>query len=200
MGVMRAITVAIVTLVTWGPALATTNTSGHPHRKQYVHETFGKKAYVGTAGRAAFGQALNRPREWGRGPGGFGKRLASGFATHVVKNSIEYGVAGIRHEDLHYHRSAQRGFGPRLRHALVSTVVTRKTTTGRRTVASGKISSAMGSGLVSRMWQPARLHTVSSGLATGGITLGAEAGMNVAREFWPHKRHSARRPVATRHS
>ena len=184
---MRIVTLTLVTVITFGTALATVTSRPHPYRKQYVKETFGKKAYVGTAGRAAMGQALNHPHEWGRGPSGFGKRLASGFATHVVKNSIQYGVAGIRHEDLQYHRSDKRGFGPRLKHALVSTVVTRKTTTGRRTVASGKISGAMGSGLISRAWQPARFHTLSSGLATGGITLGAEAGANVAREFWPRK-------------
>jgi len=187
---MRA-NIAIVTLVTAGLAAAEAPPQAHPYRKQYMHETFGKKAYIGTAGRAAFGQALNRPHEWGRGPSGFGKRLASGFATHVVKNSIQYGVASIRHEDLEYHRSTKRGFGPRLQHALVSTVVTHKTTTGQRTVAAGRISGAMGSGLISRAWQPARLRTVSSGLSTGGIMLGAEAGMNVAREFWPRKRHVA---------
>ena len=188
---MRIVAVALVTVITFGTVIAAVNPEAHPYRKQYVKETFGKKAYVGTAGRAAMGQAVNHPHEWGRGPAGFGKRLASGFATHVVKNSIEYGVAGIRHEDLQYHRSDKRGFGPRLKHALVSTVVTHKTTTGRRTVASGKIAGAMGSGLISRVWQPARLHTVSSGLATGGITLGAEAGMNVAREFWPRKHPSS---------
>ena len=49
----------------------------------------------------------------------------------------------------------------------------------------------MGTGLISRAWQPAALHTVSSGVASGGDhALGVDAGTNVAREFWPH--HPAR--------
>ena len=193
---MRMIAITLVTVVTLSTAFATVTPKRHPYRKEYVKQTFGKRAYVGTAIGAATGQALNHPHQWGRGPAGFGKRVASGFATHVVKNSIQYTVAGVRHEDLQYHRSDKRGFGPRLKHALVSTVITRKTTTGRRTVAAGRISGAMGSGLISRAWQPAALHTASSGLATGGIMLGAEAGTNVAREFWPRRHHRS----AARHN
>ena len=46
---------------------------------------------------------------------------------------------------------------------------------------------------VSRLWQPARLHTVSSGLSSSGISLGADAASNVVREFWPEIRHPRRR-------
>ena len=159
----------------------------HPYRKQYVKETFGKGALAGVGVRAGINQARNSPRQWGSGPGGLGKRLASGMATHVVNNTIKFGVAAARHEDLHYCRSQDKRFGPRLRHALVSTVVTRKTTSGRKTVAAGRISGAMGSGLISRAWQPVAMRTVGGGLASGGVTLGASAGANVAREFWPRK-------------
>ena len=34
------------------------------------------------------------------------------LGTHAVKNTIQYGVAGLRHEDLRYHRSGKHGFGP----------------------------------------------------------------------------------------
>jgi hypothetical protein len=99
------------------------------------------------------------------------------MAGHVVHNSIKFGVGAARHEDLHYRRSNQKRFGPRMRHALVSTVVTRKTTNGKKTVAAGNISGAMGSGML-----------IGSGVASGGVTLGASAGANVAREFWPRKK------------
>jgi hypothetical protein len=137
---------------------------------------------------AALAQVLNRPKQWGRGAPAFGKRLASGMATHVVKNTIQYGVAAARHEELRYQRSEDPRFGPRLKHALVSTVVTRKTTTGQKTVAAGRISGAVGSGLISRAWQPAAARTLAAGFSSAGIALGADAGMNVAREFWPRKK------------
>jgi hypothetical protein len=102
-------------------------------------------------------------------------------------------VATVRHEDLKYYPSGKQGFGPRMKHALLSTVVARKTTDGRPTMATGRVSGAVAGGFVSRLWQPARLRTVSSGLATSGIALGADAGANAVREFWPEIRHPRRR-------
>jgi hypothetical protein len=165
-------------------------TNQHPYRQEYKKRTFGRKAVVSAGARAAVGEVTGTPKGWGRGPGGFGKRFASGFATHVVKNTIEYPIAAARHEDLRYHRSTKKGFGPRMEHALVSTVITQKTTTGNKTVAAGRISGAIGSGLISRAWQPAAARTVGAGLASGGITLGAEAAGNVAQEFWPRRKRA----------
>ena len=181
-------TVVILAGVVAGILNAAEKIEDHPYRHQYVQQTYGKRAMASVGAHAALGEALNRPKEWGRGAAGMGKRLASGMATHVVKNTIQFGVAAARHEDLNYHRSTDTRFGPRLRHALVSTVVTRKTTTGEKTVAAGRISGALGAGLISRAWQPAAARTVAGGLTTGGIVLAADAGTNVAREFWPkHK-------------
>lgn len=92
-------------LLTAGPVEAAT----HPYRKEYVKKTYGKKALIPVVAGAALK----------RGKGSFGSHLLTGFEGHVVKNTVEYGVAGIRHEDLHYYRSTDTHFGPRLRHALV---------------------------------------------------------------------------------
>jgi hypothetical protein len=164
----------------------------HPYRQAYKKQTFGPKAVVMTGVRATFGEITGAPKGWGRGVDGFGKRVASGFATHVVKNTIEYPIAAARHEDLRYHRSTDTRFGPRLEHALVSTVITTKTTTGKRTVATGEISGAVGSGLISRLWQPAAARGLGAGFGSAGITLGAQAGVNVVQEFWPrHNKKTA---------
>ncbi len=161
----------------------------HPYRSQYVKHTFSKQAAIHTGASAGVQHLRNSPHEWGQGIGGFGKRVASGFGQHVIKNSIQYPVAAIRHEELGYRPSGKKGFGPRLGYALSSTVVTHKTTNGKKTVAAGRISGAVGSGFISRAWQPARLHTVSSGAASAGVMLGVDAGNNVVREFWPEIRH-----------
>jgi hypothetical protein len=161
-------------------------------RSRYVKHTFGKTALARASAGAAVQQLRNSPREWGSGAAGFGKRVGSALGGHIIKGTIEFAVAGVRHEELGYRPSGQRRFKSRLKYALLSTVVTHKTTTGRRTVAAGRISGALGSGLASRLWQPARLRTVSSGVASGGIMLGADAGTNVVREFWPEIRHPHR--------
>jgi hypothetical protein len=182
----KLITIALLLAAAVQPA----QNGRHPYRSRYVKDTFGKRAAVRTGASAGVQQLRNSPRQWGGGAKGFGKRVGSGFAQHVVKNSIQYPIAAIRHEELGYRPSGKKGFGPRLGYALSSTVITHKTTTGKKTVASGRIAGAMGSGLISRAWQPAALHTVSSGVASGGVMLGVDAGTNVAREFWP--RHPAR--------
>jgi hypothetical protein len=163
--------VAIALLTMAGNGYAVVKRPLHPYRTEYKKNTFGKRAIP----RVVAGAALNR------GKGSFGQHLATGFEGHIVKNTVQYGVAGIRHEDLHYHRSAKKGFGPRIRHALVSTVVTRKTTTGRKTAATGKMSGAAATGVI------------AGGAATGGIAIGADAGANVAREFWPKKHKRVRK-------
>jgi hypothetical protein len=158
-----------------------------------VTHTFGPNAVVRAGAGAAIGQATNTPSEWGQGAAGFAKRFASGFGKHVIHNGIRYPVAHFLHEELEYRPSGKQGFGPRLKYALVGTVVTHKTTTGKRTLAVGEISGALGSGLISRLWQPESTHTMASGFASAGTTLGVDTGMNVVREFWPEIRHPHRR-------
>jgi hypothetical protein len=165
------------------------------YSREYTRDTIGPKAIGGAALHAGIGQAMNHPPEWGQGAAGFGRRFASGFAGHAVKTSIEFPIAAIRHEDLHYHRSTEQGFGPRLGHALVSTVITEKTTTGQKTVASGRIAGSIGSGLISRAWQPAMYRTVAGGFATGGISLGTDAAVHVVQEFWPRSGNTKRAPL-----
>lgn len=163
-------------------------TAGPATTRRFVKKTVHPGAAIRVLGGAGFHQLTNSPHEWGRGAGGFGKRVASGFGGLAVRNGIQYSVAYVRHEELGYERSSDPRFSHRLEHALLATVITRKTTTGEKTVAAGKISGAVGSGLVSRLWMPVRLRTVSSGLTTAGISLGVDAGINVTREFWPRHR------------
>jgi hypothetical protein len=188
---MRALILIVMFVVTLG-ASAAPHDRRQPGRRQYVKQTFGPRAGAGVAASAGWAHVRHSPREWGQGGAGFGKRLASAAGTHVVGSTINFGVSRARHEQMGYEPSGKRGFGPRMKHALVSTVVTRKTTTGRHTVAAGRISGAFGSGMISRAWQPASTSGVASGLASGGAMLGASAGTHVVREFWPEIRHPRR--------
>ncbi|HET9320644.1 MAG TPA: hypothetical protein VFO27_12745 [Bryobacteraceae bacterium] len=154
-----------------------------------MKHTLGPKAVLMAGTGAAVNQADDTPHEWGQGAAGFGRRFASGFGKHLVHKAIQYPIARLRHEEFGYNPSGKQGFGPRLQYALVGTVMTHKTTTGERTVAVGQICGAIGSGLVSRLWQPASVSSLASGFASGGITLGVDAGLNVVKEFWPEIRH-----------
>jgi hypothetical protein len=110
-----------------------------------------------------------------------------------VKHGIQFGVAGLRHEDLHYQRSNKHGVLPRMAYAAKRTfIVPKKNRGGKKTVAASRIAGNMGAGMISRAWQPASAAGVGAGLASGGIGLGADVGVNMAREFWPRK-HRQRR-------
>src|SRR5260370_31661672 len=74
---------------------------------------------------------------------------------------------------------------PKFKSAAEQTFWVKHKNSNKRYPAYGRMSGAFGSGLISRAWMPARLHTVSSGVATGGINLGADFRMNPAREYMP---------------
>ena len=161
-----------------------------------MRETFGEKAVLRSAGAAGFGQALRRPVEWARTAAGYGRRAGSGFAQYAAKTGIQFAVGALRQEEQRYQRAEVTGVWKRTRHALLATlIVPRKKRTGK-TVAAGRLSGAFGSGLISRLWQPVRLRTFSSGFASGGISLGIDAGVNVLREFWPDLRGRQRKEPA----
>lgn len=175
-----------------GPAVRTT----HSRVREYRHSLYGKRALAGAGASATFGTIRNSPHEWGKGPGGFVKRVGSGLAQHAVKETIQFGVSAWHHENLHYRRSNLHGTLPRMRYAVVHTFIVPRTNRPGKTVALGRISGNLGAGLISRAWQPASAAGIGAGLASGGIGIGADVGMNMAREFWPHKRE--RRKTAAR--
>src|SRR5947209_6345526 len=136
---MRVLACILAILFPLSGAAVTVQPRQHPYPQHWKQSTYGKKPVVGVAARAGVRQMTHHPKNW-RGASGFGKQLGTGFATHAVKTTVEHAVAAPLHEDLHYHRSTKRGFTPRLRHALVSTVVTRNTKNGKRRPAAGRIS------------------------------------------------------------
>jgi hypothetical protein len=196
---MRVAALLAILLVPVCASGAATSEQRHPYVRHWKSSTFGKRSMGGVAVGAGVGTLRHSPRKWGGGAAGFGKRLGAGLGTHVAKTSVEHSVAAALHEDLHYHRSNKRGVVPRLKHALVSTVVTTNTKNGKRRPAAGRISGNAAAGAVSQ-----GVFAGASGASTAGIGLGADAGANVAREFWPrHRRkgpaHRAKQRLAAQH-
>ena len=176
--------VITITLLTLGSAFA--SAAIERKARHYGKSLVKRDAVAGVVGSAAMGQAANAPHEWGRGAAGFGKRLGSGAAHYVVKDAIERGVGGLLHEErTNYVRADKPGFGPKFKSAAENTFLVRHKNSNKRYPAVGRLSGDFGSGLISRLWQPARLHTVASGIASGGISLGAEFGWSLAREYMP---------------
>jgi hypothetical protein len=155
--------------------------------REYRRSLYGARAIGGSAAGAAIGQLRNSPHEWGGGASGFAKRFAFHLGQHAVKQTIALGVGACITRTPHYYRSNLHGTLPRMKYALISTFVVRRTNKPGKTVALVRISGNMGAGLISRAWHPASAAGLGAGLASGGIGLGADVGMNMAREFWPRK-------------
>lgn len=155
----------------------------------------GKRAVIGATAHAAIGQIRNTPHEWGRGVGGFAKRAASGLGQHAVKETIQFGVGNWHHEDLHYRPSEMRGTWPRMKYAVKTTFIVPRAGRPGHTAALGRLSGDFGAGILSRVWQPASTAGIGAGIASGGIALGVDVGVNVAREFWPRKKRMAANSV-----
>lgn len=166
---------------------------------RFIKRTFGPESLIMAGAGAGVTQGTNTPAEWGQGAAGYGRRFASSFGKHIVSNIIRYPVAHFRHEELVYHPSGKHGFGPRVKYAMLSTFITHKTTTGAKTVYTAELSGAVGSGLISRLWQPASTRTIAAGFSSAGTSLAVDMGIKVLREFWPDIRHPHRKdaPGAT---
>lgn len=176
------IRVAVLLLLVVSAAAITRQEARH-----YRRQVLGRRAIAGAGAHAAIGTARHVPHEWS-GPAGFAERFGSSLGQHVVKGTIEMGVGAWHHENLHYQRSNLHGTLPRMEYAVKSTFIVPKTNRpGHKTVALGRVSGNLGAGLISRAWQPASTAGVGAGLASGGIGLGADVGVNMAREFWPRK-------------
>jgi hypothetical protein len=136
---------------------------------------------------AAINQWRSYPSEWGQGWDAFGVRFASQLGQQLVREQLEFGVWAMDHEDPRWNRSGLTGMWPRTRYAIVHTFIT-KSDSGTTMPAYSRFVGDYGAGLISRRWYPDRFHTASQGLEAGTISLGFDVGMNVAREFWPHRR------------
>ena len=187
---MRTFLVLALSVIMVSSATASVAATRNRHRlRNYGKSLVRRDAALGIVGSAAIGQARNRPHEWGQGAGGFATRVGSGAAHYVVKDTIERGVGGILHEDRNsFVRANRPGFGPKFKAAAESTFTVRHKHSNKRYAAAGRLSGDFGSGMISRAWQPAALHTASSGLATGGVSLGADFGWNLARQYMPAHR------------
>ena len=107
------------------------------HLREFRQKLIWKAPLAKTALSALFNEVRNSPHEWGRGIDGFAKRAGSAFGQRAVKATVELGVSGWTHEDLHYHRAGQGRFWPRVKHAMVSTFWVRRDNGEGNTLAVG---------------------------------------------------------------
>lgn len=171
--------------------------------RNFAFDAFGPYPLVTAAVGALYGQARNKPPDWGQGWDSFGARFGSDYGEQLITTGARYALAEVFREDTIYYRCSCTGFGARLKYALISTVTARRGDDGHRVFSlaalgapyAGSMSAALG-------WYPRRYNAMD-GFRIGNYNLASAAATNVAIEFIYGGPHTllGRIPVpAPRHS
>ncbi len=149
----------------------------------YLFEAFGPYPILGAAFAAGIDQANNTPSDWGQGGTAYAKRLGSNFGIAAITTTTRYGLAEILREDTVYYRCECQGVFRRMRHALISSVTSRRGEDGHRALSFPAIVAPYAGTFVAvYAWYPAR-YGAEDALRMGNYSLLAVAGENVALEF-----------------
>jgi hypothetical protein len=149
----------------------------------FLFDSFGPYAFIGAGIASGVTQATNSPPEWGQGAQGYGYRYASNFGINLTATTVRYGLAEIFREDTIYYRCECSGFFPRLGHAVVSTVTSRRGADGHRFISLPQIAAPYGGTMTAALgWYPGRYSEVD-GFRMGNYLLATYAGLNLLKEF-----------------
>ena len=113
---------------------------------------------------------------------GCGRRYGSSMAKRGISNAVQLGVEAMLGEDSRYFYSQNNGFWPRLKDALIHSLIVRNREGGRE-LAVGRLAGTMAGGLLSRTWQPDGHRGIGQGFRSGGISFGGYISWNIIREF-----------------
>ena len=151
--------------------------------RTYLFDAFGPYPIVGAAFIAGVNQYEGTPPVWGQGAGAYGQRFASNFAIAGVTTTTRYALAKALREDTVYYRCECKGFLRRFRHAMISTVTSRRGEEGRRRLSfPALVAPYAGTMTAVYAWYPGR-YGAKDALRMGNYNLLAFAGENIALEF-----------------
>lgn len=152
--------------------------------KLYFTSTFGPGAIARAAAIGGITQWEGTPKEWRGGADAYGERVGNAFAQHVIRKTLETGAAAALHEDNRYVPSTETGFFKRSKHAVMSVFVARNNA-GADHFAYSRFGGAVGASFISRIWQPRSTDTSGDAAVSFGISIAADMGFNMWKEFRP---------------
>lgn len=158
--------------------------------RNYFFDAYGPYPIVGAGLAAGINQANHTPPEWKQGAEGYSKRYGSDFAIAAVTTTTRYALAAAFHEDTLYYRCECKGFFPRLSHAVISSLTSRRGDDGHRVFSfPALVAPYAGSMTAVYAWYPGRYNAMD-GFRMGNYSLLGYVGANVALEFLYSGPHS----------
>ncbi len=135
---------------------------------------------------AALDQAQRHPEEWEADAAGFGRRVAARTGLVVAQAGVQHATAALMRVDPRGERQRCACAHPlrRTMHALKQTFVTRDER-GRLVPNVPLVAGATGGALLATAWYPPSYRPHHEAVKVASLTIVAQAGANVAREFAP---------------
>lgn len=156
----------------------------------YLFDAFGPYPIATAAVDAGIDQFNNSPPEWNQGLKGYSRRFGSDFGTFAVGTTTRYVLAEAFKEDTLYYRCECTGVFPRMRHALVSTLIARRGNDGHRVFSfPSLVAPYAGTMTAVYGWYPNRFGAKDA-FRMGNYNLLTYAGGNLALEFLYSGPHS----------
>lgn len=158
--------------------------------RNYMFDAIGPYPIVGAATAAGINQLSDSQPEWHQGLKGYSRRFGSDFAIAAVGTTTRFGLAEAFKEDTLYYRCECNGLFPRLRHAVISAVTTRRGEDGHRAFSFPALLAPYAGSMVAVYgWYPDR-YGAKDAFRMGNYSLLGYIGGNVALEFIHRESHS----------
>ncbi len=149
-----------------------------------IQDSFDWPVLPTSAAFAAVYQLENQNPSFGQGMKGYAQRLAAAYGDQMTGNMMTEGIfPTLLHEDPRYFRLGEGSTWARARHALISVMVTRTDSGGKRFNFSEWGGNAAASALANA-WYP-DTRTASDNAQKLVTQVGLDALSNVLKEFWP---------------
>src|ERR1700691_593003 len=165
------------------PALTYIRPTQKTKLRNYLFDSVGPYPIAGAALAAGVNQAYNTPPEWKQSFEGYSRRFDSNFGIAAVSTTTRYGLAQAFQEDTLYYRCECKGLFPRLHHAVISTLTSRRGEDGHQVLSfSSLIAPYPGTMTAVYAWYPGR-YNGKDALRMDNYTLLGSVGGNIAFEF-----------------
>jgi len=160
--------------------------------RTYEHSYLSPETDIGPILGAAFNQAIDYPRGWGRTGGAFGRRVGSLYGQDIISRTIRFGVATADREDPRFYPSNETGLWKRTKHAILETIMS-KTPDGGEMPAFSRFVGLYGAAAIANTWEPTGFRGAAHIVENGSIALAGSVGWHIFAEFLPDIRNRLHR-------
>jgi hypothetical protein len=158
--------------------------TGQERARWALKSTIGPESLAAGLFTAAFGTAVNRPREYGPHWEGFGKRYGMRYTGIATGNLMEATIGSLWGEDPRYFPATGQSFKGRIKNVVVMTFAARRAD-GNLAPAYARYMGISGNNFLSNTWRADSESSVSSACLRTALGFAGRMGGNAFAEFWP---------------